>query len=142
MPGGYVCSASMKGAGSTEVRRVAAGEQPIRKLFSKAQRRFYESHAPEGLGLDDLTLLGPILVLKLNMQPAGLPGRKLVAELWLYPDGTRILELSGKCPSSRMFQVAVEARAFLASQGAHLSGEQQTKTRTALEFFSASATDP
>ena len=38
MPGGYVCSASMKGAGSAEVRRVVAGEQPIRKLFSKAQR--------------------------------------------------------------------------------------------------------
>ncbi len=141
MPGGYVCSASMKGSGSTGVRRVVAGDQPIRKLFSKAQRRFYESHAPKGLGLDDLTLLGPILVLKLNMKPKGLPGRKLVAELWLYPDGTRILELSGKCEPSRMFQVAVESRAFLASQGVDLSGEQQTKTRTALEFFSTSATE-
>ena len=47
MPGGYVCSASMKGTrGPNAVMRVVAGERPIRKLFSKEQRRFYESHAP------------------------------------------------------------------------------------------------
>ena len=74
------------------------------------------------------------------MRPEGFPVRKLVAEMWLYPDGTRILELSGKCHPSGMFQVAVESRAFLASQGVDLSGEQQTKTKTALEFFSANAT--
>ena len=141
MPGGYVCSASMKGTlGPNAVKRVAAGERPIRKLFSKDQRRFYDAHAPDGLRLDDLTLLGPIFVLKLNMRPEGFPVRKLVAEMWLYPDGTRILELSGKCHPSAMFQVAVESRAFLASQGVDLSGEQQTKTKTALEFFSANAT--
>jgi hypothetical protein len=140
MPGGYVCSASMKGSrGSDAVNRVVAGERPIRKLFSKDQRRFYELHAPDGIRLDDLTLLGPIFVLKLNMRPEGFPVGKLVAEMWLYPDGTRILELSGKCHPSSMFQVAVESRAFLASQGVHLSGEQQTKTKTALEFFSANA---
>ena len=141
MPGGYVCSASMKGSrGSDAVMRVVAGERPIRKLFSKDQRRFYESHAPDGIRLDDLSLLGPIFVLKLNMRPEGFPVGKLVAEMWLYPDGTRILELSGKCHPSAMFQVAVESRAFLAGQGVDLSGEQQTKTRTALEFFSANAT--
>jgi hypothetical protein len=140
MPGGYVCSASMKGTLSPNaVKRVVAGERPIRKLFSKDQRRFYDAHAPDGLRLDDLTLLGPLFVLKLNLRPEGLPGRKLVAEMWLYPDGTRILELSGKCHPSAVFQVAVESRAFLASQGVDLSGEQQTKTKTALEFFSASA---
>ena len=37
-------------------------------------------------------------------------GRKLVAELWLYPDGSRILELSTKCAPAEMFQVAAEAR--------------------------------
>ena len=140
MPGGYVCSASMKGTlGPNRVKQVVAGERPVRKLFSKEQRRFYDSHAPDGLRLDDLSLLGPIFVLKLNMKPAGFPARKLVAELWLYPDGTRILELSGKCHPSAMFQTAVESRAFLESHGVDLSGEQQTKTRTALEFFSASA---
>jgi hypothetical protein len=33
--------------------------------------------------------------------------------------------------------VAAETRAFLAGHGVDLSGEQQTKTRKALEFFSA-----
>ena len=139
MPGGYVCSASFKGAlgPGDAVRQVAAGDRAIRKLYSKEQRAFYASHAPEGLGLDDLTVLGPINVFKLKFSPEGF-GRKLVAELWLYPDGERILELSTKCLPTEGFQVAAEARAFLAGRGVDLYGEQQTKTKTALEFFSRS----
>ena len=34
------------------------------------------------------------------------------------------------------FDVAAHARALLTERGIDLSGEQQTKTRTALEFFS------
>ena len=56
--------------------------------------------------------------------------------MWLYPDGSRILELSTKCAPAEAFQVAAEARGFLASKGVDLDSEQQTKTRTALEFFS------
>src|SRR6476620_11758729 len=42
MPGGYVCSASMKGkASNEEVREVALGTRTLRKLFSKEQRAFY-----------------------------------------------------------------------------------------------------
>ncbi len=135
MPGGHVCSASMKGRlGQDDVRRCLAGERSIRKLFSKEQRAFYKAHAPAGLELEDLTLLGPILVLKLNFRPADIP-RKMVAELWLYPDGSRILELSTKCPPAEMFQVAAESRAYLSDRGVDLSGEQQTKTATALDYF-------
>ena len=136
MPGGFVCSASMKRAMSPiAVKTVLAGEKKIRKLFSKEQRAFYVEHAPEGIELDDLTILGPIFVLKLAF-PGGDFARKMVAELWLYPDGSRILELSTKCLPSEAFQVAAESRAFLTERGIDLSGEQQTKTRTALEFFS------
>jgi hypothetical protein len=88
--------------------------------------------------LDDLTVLGRIFVLKLNFVPEGL-GRKLVAEMWLYPDGSRILELSTKCARSEMFDVAAQSRAFLAGRGIDLSGKQQTKTRTALRFFANEA---
>ena len=63
--------------------------------------------------------------------------RKMVVELWLYPDGTRILELSTKCAPSEAFQVAAESRAFLAERGIEIAGgAQTTKTRKALEFFS------
>jgi hypothetical protein len=138
MPGGYVCSASLKGAlGTTDVKRVAAGGRAISKLFSKEQRAFFAAHGPHGVGLDDLSMLGPITLLKLRFSPGEL-GRKLVAELWLYPDGSRILELSTKCLPGEAFQVAAESRAFLTSRGIDLGGEQQTKTKAALEYFSRS----
>jgi len=138
MPGGYVCSASFKGALETpQVKQVAAGERAVRKLFSKPQRAFYQEHAPEGLGLDDLTVLGPITVFKLKFSPEELR-RRMVAELWLYPDGERILELSTKCAPNEGFQVAAETLAYLAGRGVDLYGEQQTKTKTALEYFSRS----
>jgi hypothetical protein len=136
MPGGFVCSASMTGTvDAGDVRQAVAGERPLRKLFSKAQRSFLAEHAPPGLELDDLSVLGPIFVLKAKSTPKGF-GRKLVAELWLYPDNTWIFELSTKCATSETFQVAAEARAFLAEKGVELGGEQQTKTRRALDFFS------
>ncbi|HEY1273525.1 MAG TPA: hypothetical protein VGF25_01370 [Thermoleophilaceae bacterium] len=137
MPGGFVCSGSYKGAPkSVSVRDAVAGRAPIRKLFSKQQRAFFAEHAPDGVELDDLTVLGPIFVLKLKTMPKDF-GRKLVGELWLYPDGSRILELSTKCAPPEAFQAAAESRAFLTGRGVDLSGEQQTKTRTALEFFSS-----
>ena len=142
MPGGYVCSASFKGAlgRGDAVRQVAAGDRAIRKLYSKAQRAFYAAHAPEGLDLDDLMVLGPINVMKLKFTPKGLK-RRLVAELWLYPDGERILELSTKCAPNEGFQVATETRAFLAGKGVDLYGEQQTKTKTALDYFAQNLQD-
>jgi hypothetical protein len=138
MPGGYVCSASLKASlGSTDVKRVAAGERPVRRLFTKEQRKFFATHAPEEIELDDLALLGPIFVLKLRFKPADFD-QKLVAELWNYPDNSRILELSTKCAPSEAFQMSVETRAFLRRHGVDLTGEQQTKTKTALRFFSKS----
>lgn len=135
MPGGFVVSASMKARlGTDDVRRCVTGDRPIRKLYTKSQRAFYAAHAPEGIELDDLTLLGPIFVLKLSWTPAEMR-RKMVAEAWMYPDGSRILELSTKCPPREMFQVAAEARAYLAEHGVDLSGEQQAKTKTALDYF-------
>src|SRR5436190_1988856 len=116
----------------------------IRKLYSKQQRAFYDSHAPDGIGLDDLHVLGPITVIKLKWQPVDFK-RRMVAELWFYPDGSRILELSTKCNPSEAFQVAAETRAFLTDRGIKTSGEQQTKTKTALEFYTknnAEAADP
>jgi hypothetical protein len=139
MPGGFVCSASMKGVPDTPVRDVAGGSAPLRKLYSKEQRAFFAAHAPDGIGFQDLTLLGPIFVLKLKAAPQGY-ARKMVVELWLYPDGTRILELSTKCTPDEAFQVAAESRAFLAERDIEIGGAQTTKTRKALEFFSKQLT--
>jgi hypothetical protein len=55
--------------------------------------------------------------------------------MWLYPDGSRILELSTKAAPKEAFQVAAEARAYLSGLGISLGGAQEPKTRAALEFF-------
>lgn len=135
MPGGFVCSASLKHAARAgDVKEAVSGRRPLRKVFSKEQRRFFADHAPRDLAFDDLAVLGPIFVLKLKLSPRDL-GRKLVAELWLYPDEGRILELSTKCPPAEAMEVAARARTYLTERGVDLSGEQQTKTKRALEFF-------
>ncbi len=139
LPGGFVCSGALKRPlRATAVRSTLAGDRPLRKLFSKEQRAFYAAHAPEGIGLDDLSVLGPIFVLKGRLEPEEL-GRRVVAEMWLYPDGSRVLELSTRCETNEAFQVAAEARAFLIKSGVDLSGEQQTKTRKALRYFAKHA---
>ena len=136
MPGGFVCSGSMKGTvGTGKVMKAAAGKLALAKLFSKQQRAFFADHAPSGLSLEDLRLLGPIFVLKLKAFPQGYQ-RRLVAELWLYPDSSRVLELSTKCAPQEAFDVAARSRAFLVERGVSLAGKQQTKTSKALNFFS------
>ena len=136
MPGGFVCSGSLKGElGTTEVREVAFGKRPIRSLFSKEQRALYAEHAPQGLELDDLSILGPLFVLKLRFEPVEFK-RRMVAEMWLYPDNSRVLELSTKCAPADGFKVAAQTRSFLETRGIDLTGEQQTKTRKALDYFS------
>ena len=136
MPGGFTCSASLKGVPPADVRATLTGRGPLRKLLTKQQRRLFEEYGPAGIQLDDLTVLGPIFVLKLRSAPADF-GRKLVAELWLYPDDSRVLELSTKCAPSEAFEVAARGRAFLAAHGIDLTGDQETKTRRALEQFAA-----
>ena len=134
LPGGFVCSGAMKQLlDLAEVRSAVRGDRPVKKLFSKEQKALFAEHS-DGIAMDDLAILGPIFVLKLRLNPPEL-GRRLVAEAWLYPDGSRILELSTKCRPSEPFQVAAEARAFLAQRGVELSGDQETKTRKALRFF-------
>ena len=141
LPGGFVCSASLKGRSTGQaVRDVVAGKAPLKDLFSTRQRAFFKEHAPAGLKLGDLVPLGPTFILKGTMDAQiafdpKAPPQRLVTELWLYPDGSRILELSTKCLPAQTFQVAAEARAYLAGKGIELGGAQQTKTKTALEYY-------
>jgi hypothetical protein len=91
-------------------------------------------------GLLDPVVLGPVNVFKLKFMPEGF-NRRLVAELWFYPDGSRILELSTKCPPGDAFTAAAETKAFLGAKGIDLGAPQQTKTRSALEFFAKELKD-
>jgi hypothetical protein len=137
MPGGFVCSGTMKtslGTGNP-VREALAGKRALRKLFTKEQRALLATYAPEGLTIDDLSVLGPIFVLKLKLVPKALR-RRLVAEMWLYPDNSTLLELSTRCLPDEAFHVAAATRGYLVERGLDVGGEQQTKTRKALELLS------
>ena len=116
--------------------RFHAGRVRVLRDPRRQQRSFLEQSVPGSVVIDELSILGPVTVLKLKFTPQGYEG-KLVAELWQYPDGSRILELSTKAATSEAFEVAARTRQFLEQRGVDLSGEQQTKTRTALEYFAA-----
>ena len=134
MPGGFVCSGSLKGACDRSTSRGRSGSVPVRKLFSKEQRAFYRRARARGLGSTISRRSA-----RSSSSSSGLPAGSTAGSsprLWLYPDGSRILELSTKCGPDEAFQVAAEIRAFLAAP-ASSPGEQQTKTRKALDFFSA-----
>ena len=139
MPGGFVCSASMKGVTRDRPtsRRPSPADATIRKLFSKEQRSFFDAHAPEGIGLDDLSILGPITVLKAKvrsrrLRPPAVRRRDLVLPGRIaHPRAVHQVRAGRGVPGGR------RGEAFLAAKGVDLSGEQQTKTKTALEFFAA-----
>jgi hypothetical protein len=136
MPGTFVCSGSLKAkADNSDVNLVLLAKLPIRKLFSDEQRTFYKKYAPKGLDLNRLAAFGPINVAKLKFKPEHFTG-SFAAEVWFYPDGSRILELSTKCAPNEAFQVVAEMRAFLKRHGISITANQETKTRKALEYFS------
>jgi hypothetical protein len=137
MPGALVTSGSLtEEIDNDNVKDVLRGKRPIRKLFRSKQRSFYDEHAPRALDLDALVPFGPINVARMKFVPRKFMGRELAAELWFYPDGSRLLEISTKCPPDEVFQVLAECRALLARHGISREGPQETKTRKALDHFS------
>jgi hypothetical protein len=143
LPGGFVCSASFKGTSTGErVLDAVSHALPLRKVFNRDQRAFFEQRAPQGLTVDDLAVLGPIFVLKSTFY-ADFSGRdqRMAAEVWLYPDETRVLELSLRCPPNQAFQVAQEARSYLAHRGITADENQTPKTRTALAYYAGQLRD-
>jgi hypothetical protein len=137
MPGALITSGSLtEEIGNDDVKDVLRGTRPIRKLFRSKQRSFYEEHAPRALDLNALVAFGPINVARMKFVPRKFKGRELAAELWFYPDGSRLLEISTKSPPDDAFQVLAECRALLARHGISREGPQETKTRKALDYFS------
>ena len=137
MPGGYVCSASARSRSTAQqVLDAVEGRMPLEKLFSRKQRDFYAAHAPSGLTIDKLVPLGPIFQLRTKQQPRGF-NRPMTIELWFYPDGTRLFEISTKGEPEEALQVATQFKAFMAQCGIELDEAGTTKTGSALRFFSS-----
>jgi len=136
MPGGYVCSGSAKGRCSgQDVLDVADGNAPLESIFSRNQLEFYAAHAPGGLSMDALVPLGPTFLLRLKHQPKRF-NRPIVVEMWLYPDGSRVLEMSTKGEPQEAFQLGAEFREFIITCGIELGNQAATKTNSAIAYYS------
>ena len=117
LPGGFVCSASMKG--TLRPTDVSALPAPASCPSASSSRRSSgRSSRPRAGGHRARRPVRPRADLRAEvpLQPGG-SRRRLVAEVWLYPDGSRILELSTRCGTTEAFQVAAETRAFLHGRG-------------------------
>jgi hypothetical protein len=136
-PAGYVCSCSLTvEAPDRQVRKLMTGSRAVRDLLDDDLRALLDERLPDDVGLDQIVVLGPVNLLKCRFQPKEYQ-RRMVAELWMLPDGSRILELSTKGAPDAAFQIAAETKVYLAGNGVDLGAPQETKTRAALAALTA-----
>jgi hypothetical protein len=136
MPDGFVCSASLKGRPAAgAIAQAVVGRLPWSGLFTAEQRRFFSTYAPDRLTLDDLCMLGPVLALKDRHNPPDLP-HPLTVQLWSYPTGQRLLEISTRVRPGAAFAAMAEWRDFLTRHRLLPDGSELTKTLATLRLFS------
>lgn len=130
-----VCSASLTALQKRdEIDEVAKGTRPIGKLFSKEQERFLAAFSPQPVDFSTLKPLGPIRVLRWKTRHEGFP-YELSSEEWRLPDGTDLLEVSIKVEPEEAEKGRAAFASHLRELGLDPAGAQETKTRTALEYF-------
>ena len=134
-PGAYVCSVALKSRlGTDDVASAMSHDRPLHTLFSARQRALLAPRLPSPLSIDDLTVFGPVDARRHKLVPAGFE-RTLLAEQWTFPDQTRLLELSTRCPPGHTLRTAAHTATLLRAHGVDLTGPQRTKTLATLEFF-------
>ena len=138
----HMVSASLKGvrpAGT--LTDVLAGRMTLEKFLSKEQRSFMADRLPDGLGWQDLVPLGPTYVIVMKGVPEA-SAHKLTVELWHFPGQVPLVELSTKSTPSEVFSLQKDVTEFLATRGLTPTGEQEPKTRKALQFFATHLESP
>jgi hypothetical protein len=140
--GGQVISGSMKGerkAGT--VMEALTGGRSFEKLFTKEQREFFDEFASGGPGWSDVIPLGPMNVIKVKFTAPGV-SEDITVEQWFYPGQQPAVELSTKSAPRDAMKLLAEARRFLREHGLSATGQQEPKTRKALEFLVARMNAP
>jgi len=134
-----ICSAKLSADQKRdEIEGVATGEREIRKLFSEAQEQLILEYAPTNVTWPDLHVLGPVNVRKWKVDPKGF-GEEVVVEEWTLPDGSDLIELSIKVEPQRSNDASAAFMSFLDENGFTTEGDQQTKTRATLSYFTGGA---
>jgi hypothetical protein len=132
-----VCSASLTVIQQRdEIDRVAKGERPIEKLFSKEQERFLADFYAAPVDFAKLRVMGPIRVLRWKSKHESF-AHELTTEEWRLPDGDDLVEVSIKAPPKQAVEAQKAFDKHLRELGLDPEGAQETKTRTALEYFAA-----
>ncbi|MGH7495813.1 MAG: hypothetical protein ACREOO_25935 [bacterium] len=130
-----VCSASLTVRQKRdEIEEVAKGERPIQKLFSTEQRSFLREFLPQPVAFEQLKPLGPIQVLRWKTKHEEFP-YELASEEWRLPNGEDLLEVSIKIKPDEATEARQAFERHLRELGLDPAGAQETKTRTALEYF-------
>ena len=91
-------------------------------------------YAPTGVSWPDRKFLGPVAVRKWEIDPKGF-GEKVTAEEWTLPDGSDLIELSIKISPEQANEASEAFMAYLEENGFTTEGDQQTKTRATLSYF-------
>jgi hypothetical protein len=110
-------SASLKAKQKKDaIGKVVDGKNHIADLFSKKQKKFLAEFYDGAVDLDDLTILGPVEILRADIDRPGI-AYELTGEYWSLPDGSKLLELSIKCPPEEAVVARQVFEAFLAGHG-------------------------
>lgn len=130
-----VCSASLTGLQRRdEIYDVAKGRRAIGKLFSEEQERFLNDFYKGPINFGDLRVIGPIRVLRWKPRHETF-AHELTLEEWRLPNGEDLVEVSIKAAPKEARQARKEFDAHLRELGLDPDGAQETKTRTALKYF-------
>ncbi len=117
-----------------EIDLVAKGNRAIGKLFSADQERFLNAFYNGSVGFADLRVMGPIRVLRWKPRHETFP-YELTVEEWRLPNGDELVEVSIKVSPQEARRAREEFETHLRNLGLDPEGAQETKTRTALEYF-------
>lgn len=117
-----------------EIDEVAEGKRPIHKLFSKDQERFLRAFYKGPVGFEQLCVMGPIRCLRWKLEHKTFD-HELTVEEWRLPDGDDLVEVSIKAPPDEAHAARLAFDDHLRALHLDPQGAQETKTRTALEYF-------
>ena len=140
-PEGFVCSGTMKrpSATATPSRRSLAGDRPIRKLFSKEQRELFAAMRRRASRWTSCRSS-----VRSTCSSSSSCRRGTAAGSWPSCGSTRTVRGSSSCPPSAsppMPSHVARRRGPPRRARRRPRGPQQTKTKTALEFFAAELAD-
>jgi hypothetical protein len=134
-PDSFICSGALKRRlGEQAVERAVTGRRSLRTLFSDRQLALLDGRLAGRATVDDLEAFGPVEVHRTRPRHDG-PGRGLELQEWMYPDGSRLLEVSTRCASADLLRTAVDAKVFLDHHAIEQSGPCPTKADTTLDYF-------